>query len=151
MKDNDIKRRREMMKKPFKQTLKVVISTIKKMYIKRRINYTSNIEFSSIMARNMICDNEKFKKLVIRYLSIYNKYFKKQGKICVSISERIMAKHFKVSLGTIHNWIHKLKDEGFIKIEQVQFGSSKKCKIYNIYILGGLSKTGERIYYADIV
>ena len=96
-----------------------------------------------------VWDREKF-GLEKDKFDLYNKYFKKRGKICVSIPERIMAKHFKVSLGTIHNWIHKLKDEGFIKIEQVKSGSGKKCKTYNIYILGGLSKTGERIYYADM-
>ena len=82
---------------------------------------------------------------------LYNEYFIRQRKICVSISERIIAKHFKVDRKTIRRWAHQLRDEGFIKIEQVKFGSGKNYKTYNIFVLGRLTQTGERGYYADIL
>ena len=81
---------------------------------------------------------------------LYNKYFKAQGKICASISEGIMSKHFNVDIKTIRRWIQKLEKINFIEIETIKLGKGKKCKTYNIYVLGRLID-GERKYYADVL
>jgi len=81
---------------------------------------------------------------------LYNKYYLAQGKICTSISEKVMGDHLNVSIKTISRWLKKLKKIGFIEVEQIKLGNKNNYKTYNIYVLGRLID-GNRKYYADIL
>ena len=82
-------------------------------------------------------------------LHIHDNYWRK-GRLATGISARRLAKDLGIGRSTATDHIHKLKDEGVLKVEQVHANESWDGQRHNIYVLGTHEDGKEKWFIDDV-